>query len=197
MHGRPLQFGTTDSDSIRRQAAIAAALLRRQPLITDEQEYDCDIFAAAGTISGDLAYLESRAKDVGPSRYGDFGRHIDVSIKVHLIQAGEHRSADIKSYNPYFGCDVHVFDWFRSRAILIYTEKHGAYACAFGDVWPPMFKELGWQWVQRGDEVLYRHYQRPTISRLALPSLADLEPIAIEEAAKQGLLPADSPLLKD
>src|SRR5205823_6091628 len=50
----------------------------------------------------------------------------DVSIRVHLIErSGNHKSADIESCNPFFGCDVRFFDWIDHTVVLIDREKNG------------------------------------------------------------------------
>jgi hypothetical protein len=87
----------------------------------DPDGYECEIIGAAISDSGEIAYVESRAKDVGYNRYGANQRHIDVSIRVHLVrQSCQHDSAEIESYNPFFGCDVRYFEWVGPTAVLIY-----------------------------------------------------------------------------
>src|SRR5207249_1546933 len=83
----------------------AARLLGRPVFFVDADGYECEIIGAATSAAGDSAYVESRAKDVGFNRHGANQRQIDVSIRVHLVEkSGGRRSADIESYNPFFGC---------------------------------------------------------------------------------------------
>ena len=121
----------------------AALALGRPISYFDADGYECEIIGATAHASGRIVYVQSRAKDVGPNRYGANQRHIDVSIRVHLVeQAGQQRSAEIESYNPFFGCDVRFLDWVGPTAILIYREKHWTFACRLGDIWPPRFVKI-------------------------------------------------------
>ena len=103
----------------------AARILGRKPSFTDEAGYECELIAAAISASKRLAYVESRARDAGPDLHGEAGRKIDISIRIHLVDAGgANRSVDIESYNPFFGCDVRFFEWVGDTVVLIYREKH-------------------------------------------------------------------------
>ena len=138
----------------------AAKLLDRELRYTDDEGYECEIFSAAVGPNMQIAYVESRAKDVG--------RYIDISIRVHLAKPeGSEESIDIESYNPYFGCDVGLFEWAGDIAVLIYREKHRTYACRFGNAWPPMFVEIEHRWVVRDNQLGYLGYQDLAVSRLS------------------------------
>jgi hypothetical protein len=169
----------------------AAQLLGRPIAFVDPNGYECEIIGAAVNDSGDIAYVESRAKDVGFNRYGANQRHIDISIRVHLVgQSGRRESADIESYNPFFGCDVRFFEWMGRTAILIYREKHWTFACRFGDLWPPRFVKIEDDWVINGSLLGYIGYKEAMVRRLSFPELEGLEPLSAAEAERVGLLPA-------
>lgn len=163
--------------------AEAAARLHRPAFFVDDACYECQILGAAIHPSGgDLAYVESRAKDVGD--------HIDISIQIHWTNAsGTHESVDIQSYNPFFGCDVRFLEWIDDTAILIYREKHWTFACRFGDIWPPRFVKIEHRWIIQNGVVGFIGYQEEMVRLLTFPALDAIEPISIAEAEKWGLLP--------
>jgi hypothetical protein len=156
----------------------------------DPDGYECEIIGAAVSDSGEIAYVESRAKDVGYDRYGANQGHIDITIRVHLVrQSGQHESADIGSYNPFFGCDVRFFEWVGPTAVLIYREKHWTVACRFGDLWPPQFVKIEHAWVINGGILGYIGYKEEAVRCLSFPELEGLEPLPVAEAERAGLLP--------
>jgi hypothetical protein len=199
-HGRanPAKFGWPIRSSAgkppdQKRVGEAAHLLGRPALLVDVEGYECEIIAAAASDTGDIAFVESRAKDIGYNRYGANQRHIDVSIRVNLVEkAGRHRSADIQSYNPFFGCDIRFFEWIDGTAILIYREKHGTFACRFGDIWPPRFVKIEDAWVINGNMLGYVGYKEELVRLLSFPELGVLEPIPTAEASRIGLLPGRS-----
>jgi hypothetical protein len=174
------------------RVAAAARLLGRPVFLVDADGYECEIVGAATSASGDIAFVQSRAKDVGSNRYGANQRHIDVSIRVHLVEpSGRHSSADIESYNPFFGCDVRFFEWIGRIAVLIYREKHWTFACRFGDIWPPRFVKIEDDWFINGSILGYVGYREEVVRRLSFPELDVLEPIPAAEATRSGLLVED------
>ena len=169
----------------------AAALLGRPVFFVDTDGYECEIIGAATNAWGDIAYVESRAKDVGFNQYGANQRHVDISIRVHLTEkSGGHKSADIESYNPFFGCDVRFFDWKDHTVVLVYREKHWTFACRFGDIWPPRFVKIEDDWILNDKVLEYSGYKEDVVCRLSFPQLDVLEPIVMAQAAGLGLLPA-------
>ncbi|QDV41248.1 hypothetical protein Enr13x_10860 [Stieleria neptunia] len=163
---------------------MAAESLNRDPYITDNDGFYCDLLAAAVHPDGHrLAYVEQRAKQDN--------RHIDITIKIHLLGEDEqHRSVDIKSYNPYSGCHVRYFAWWADTAVLIYREKHRTYAAQFGATWPPDFREIADRWLIARTTLAYLN-SNGGVSRLSLPELTDLQPMNINVAREQNLLPPD------
>jgi hypothetical protein len=169
----------------------AADLLGRPVFFVDAEGYEREIIGAAANAAGDVAFVESRAKDVGFNPHGDNQRHIDVSIRVHLVEkSGGDRSVDIETYNPFFGCDVRFFEWIGGTVVLIYREKHSTYACRFGDVWPPRFMKIQDYWIIHGPFLGYLGYKEEMVRRLSFPELDELESMTSAEAARVGLLPA-------
>jgi hypothetical protein len=161
----------------------AAALLGRPASFVDANGYECEIIGAAVNDVGDVSYVESREKDVGGQ--------VDISIKIHLVKKGRpNESADIESYNPFFGCALRFFEWIGAAAVLIYREKHCTFACRLGDVWPPRFVEIEHDWVIDGDILGYVGYKEAIVRRLSFPALDVLDPIPASEAVKVGLFPA-------
>ncbi|HEV2292632.1 MAG TPA: hypothetical protein VGR35_02180 [Tepidisphaeraceae bacterium] len=161
----------------------AARLLGRPVFFVDADGYECEIIGAAVQADGDIAYVESRSKDVSS--------HVDISIRIHLVRkSNRHDSADIESYNPYFGCDVRFFEWIDATAVLIYREKHWTFVCRFGDVWPPRFVKIEDDWVIDGNILSYVGYKEPVVRRLSFPALEGVDPIPVAEAFETDLFPA-------
>jgi hypothetical protein len=168
----------------------AADLLGRPVFFVDTDGYECEIIGAATSSSDDIAYVESRARDAGFHPHGANQREIDISIRVHLIaKSGEHRSADIESYNSFFGCDVRYFEWIHRAAVLIYREKHWTFVCRFGDIWPPRFVKIEDDWVINDNVLAYIGCKEEEIRLLSFPQLDGLEAIPAVQAARLGLLP--------
>jgi len=168
-----------------------ASLMGRQSFFVDDQGYECEIIGAAINPAGSVAYVESRAKEAGVDQFNQ--KHIDISIKVHLDD-GNHRSIDIESYNPYFGCDVRLFEWISESFILIYREKHKTYACRFGDLWPPLFVAIEDRWLLQDSVLLYIRYKENKVRRRTIPELTEIESITADEADQQGILPPEPKL---
>lgn len=172
------------------RVADVARLLGRPVWFVDADGYECELIGAAIGSDGQVAYVESRAKDVGFNRYGANQRHIDITIRVHLVDpAGERRFADIESYNPFFGCDVRFFEWVGPTAVLIYREKHWTFACRLGDVWPAQFVKIEDNWVINGDTLAFIGYKEEAVCRVRFPELEPLQPLSVAEAKQVGLYP--------
>src|SRR5262249_750526 len=147
----------------------------------DTDGYECEIFGAAiNQITGTVAYIESRAQEQEKLFPGFEQKYVDVSIKIHIDNmAGHHKSIDIKSYNPYFGCDLRFFDWIGDSVLLIYQEKHSVIACRFGDIWPPRFVKIEDRWLLKDSVLAYIGYKNSFVQRLSVPELDELESISI------------------
>lgn len=145
----------------------AAEILQRPPSHCDGRGYQIDLLGAAiHPHRNRIAYVESRMKKRWLSPMWK------VSIRVHLwIATGNDRSVDIKSYNPFFGCDIEHFDWMGDNALLIYSEKHNTYACSFGSMWPPRFVQIEPSWKLDSKVLSYMNSQQKLVGRLSLPDL--------------------------
>jgi hypothetical protein len=176
-----------EDETFEREIGDVCRKLRRESSFTDEAGYECEIFAAAISPTNRMAYIESRAKDVGPNRLGWDGREIDVAIRIHLVETdGSDRSVDIESYNPFFGCNVEFFEWLDDTVILIYNEKHWTYAYRFGDIWPPKYMKIERDWAMHHGQLAYVGYKDELVRRLSIRELDELNPISKSEAAELG-----------
>lgn len=163
-----------------------AKLLRREPFFVDSSGYENEIIAASVHPSGNrIVYVESRAKELAQS--------VDIAIKIHLTDSsGHNESVDIESYNPFFGCDVGLLEWFDDElALLIYTEKHWTFAYRLGDCWPPQFAKIEERWMILGATLYYMGYKAESVQRLDVPSLTLLTPLSLEDAESRGCVPPD------
>ena len=100
-----------------------AERLERDPYVTDDSGYDCDILAAAShpTDRSRFTYVEQRS--ISGNRM-----IVDVTISIHLMAATDaHQTVEIESYNPYFGCNVRYLSWHGNNVVLVYREKHHTY----------------------------------------------------------------------
>ncbi len=187
IRNHPRRFGLTlrqcsgeepDLDAV----LSAAQALNRVPYITDRAGYDCDILAAAMHPDGSqFTYIEQRSKPE-PGR-------VDVTIKIHHVtNEDDNRSEDIKSYNPFFGCNVRYLRWHGDSALLVYREKSHTYAATYGRVWPPDFRPLGDRWIINGTSLAYVN-NNGKIKRLSVPELADAGSLSESKAKELNLYP--------
>ena len=165
----------------------AAPILGREPFFVDKRGYECELIGAAVHPSTDrVAYVESRSK----KRW--WSSMADISIKIHLRNSDDsERAVDIKSYNPFFGCDIGFFQWVDDTALLIYAEKHNTYICAIGARWPPQFVEIEDRWIINDGTLGYIGYKQESVKRLSIPDLTPLDSLTTADAEAMGLLPAD------
>jgi hypothetical protein len=168
------------------QIAHAARLLQREPFFNDDVGFECEIIAAA--VHPDekrIVYVESRAKEGN--------QFVDITIKIHYVDAdGQDNAIDIESYNPFFGCDVGLIEWFNDQvAIMVYREKHWTFVYRVGDTWPPGFAKIEDRWQIKDDVLSYMAYKADTVRRLTIPSLTSLSGITLAEAESIGQLPPD------
>jgi hypothetical protein len=147
--------------------SIVADILQRPPSYCDDRGYQNDLLGAAiHPQRNRIAYVESRMK----KRW--WSAMWNASIKIHLwAQSGSDRSVDIRSYNPFFGCDVEYFEWMDDDVLLIYSEKHNTYACSFGSTWPPRFVQIEPSWKLESKVLTYIDSEHNVLGRLSLPDL--------------------------
>lgn len=165
----------------------AARRLGRPAFFVDQDGYECEMFAASVDSSSQrIAYVQSRSKLIRRPLGKDY---VNIRIKVHLTDGERERSADIESYNPFFGCDVRYFCWQNANVLLIYQEKHDTYACRFGDVWPPEFVKIEDSWLIHDSVIHYVGYKATSVQRLGSQTFARLPDLPLDEADALGVLP--------
>ena len=188
----PLKYGWSlracnGKEPDQKQITLAATILSRQPFVKDQEDYECEIIAAA--VHPDqtrIVYIESRSKNIGQGG-------VDIGIKIHYIDRdGRDNSVDIESYNPFFGCDVGLIEWFDDQvAILVYREKHSTYVYRIGDTWPPAYRLIGDSWQIKDRILSYFCRESENVQRLSIPSFSLMSEISVEEAEEVGQLPLD------
>ncbi len=181
--GIPLRFSTSGSPPDAERIAAAAALLKRPVHFVDGEGYEQEIIAASpiGT-KGEVAYVASCAKQVR--------EFVDISIVFVVYDStGREATSEVKSYNPYFGCDVYFLEWFGEVAVLIYREKHDTYIAASTATEPAQYKVIGNEWKIEGQEIGHWKYEEVEVRRLLLPQLTGLEALSEVEARRVGLCP--------
>ncbi len=187
--GASLGFSSgTDPDPERVEAAAKA--LGRSVRFVDDEGYQREVFAAAiNGQTGTVAYFESRVKQVT--------KMTDVHLHVHVRGTdGSEVVWEVKSYNPYFGCNVRFMEWFGETVLTIYREKHRTYVCRFGLDSAPVCKEIGDYWTLNGSVLASRRGKNETaVQRLSIPDLSELPELSQDEAEKAGIFPATASLL--
>ena len=190
-HPNPSKFGWSlracnSQNPDPEQIVLAASLLGRDPFFEDDTGFECEIIAAAVHPNGKrIVYVESRAKEGA--------QFVDIAIKIHYVDGDGHdRAVDIESYNPFFGCDVGLIEWFNDEvALLVYREKHWTFVYRIGDKWPPKFKKIEDRWQIKDTVLSYMEYKKDNVHRLSMPSLDTLLEISTTEADSLGQLPPD------
>lgn len=151
-----------------------------QVLTCNFEGYSHYIFEEDIAINGDdIAWFQSNEED----------QHL-----LRIIQDGHKTEWIPKTYNPIFGCECLLLEWFEGHLLFIYREKHGIYVCAIKDRQINDFYIHGEELAKKGNKLSYETYQNKLenhVRVIELPSLKELEPITKEAAKKLGLLPQD------
>jgi uncharacterized protein (TIGR02996 family) len=165
------------------RAEQVAAALGRPVRYVDAEGYERHIVAAApGPRPGPLAYVECRSQQRED--------YLDIRYRLHVRDGGGQEAAwELKTYNPYFGCDVRFLEWYGDAVLVIYREKRRTYVCRFGPDCPAEYKAIEDYWALDGHHLGYWGYQETRVSRLGVPGLEELPSLSAEEAARWGLLP--------
>lgn len=165
----------------------AAGALAREVSYVDPDGYECELIAGAiaprsvNPKSAEVSWVESRAKALGEM--------VDISIKIHHRSVdGAEREVDIKSYNPFFGCDVCLFRWEKRETLFVYREKHRTYVAKFGETWPPLFVEIEDEWWLIDGVLYFRGWDEGVIKRLKYPTLEPMDDLSIKEAKELGVI---------
>jgi len=168
-----------DPEAVRR----VADMLGRKPRSVDESGYQVEIVSAA--VRGDrraVAYVRSRAKQLPDL--------VDVTFHLVLRELeGKEVAWEIETYNPFFGCDVRLLEWFDERVVIIYREKHHTYVCRLGFDQAVERRRIEDDWIRAGDVVGYRALKESTVRRVHLPDVSELSPLSEEDARMLQLLP--------
>lgn len=179
-----------ESDFTEAVARIAAALGRPARLV-DDAGYDLEITAAAIEDSGAyLAWVECRSRWVG--QFLDIAYHLRVRRELEPVLDWE-----VRTYNPFFGCEVEWMAWWGDRLALLYREKHHPYAVSWAPGQDVARRRVTDQWLVHGDHLIYRSETVDRVERLRLPGLEPLEPWPADEARRRGLLPEDYDVMNE
>jgi hypothetical protein len=96
------------------------------------------------------------------------------------------------TYNPVFGCNCILLEWYKNHLIFIYQEKHDIYICSIKDFVVKHFNFHGEEIERKNDIISYDTYMNKLNDKVRLikiPELEELEAIDKVEAEKEGLLP--------
>ena len=100
---------------------------------------------------------------------------------------GFRRATRIRSYNPFFGCEVGFLEWLTPEtALLIYTEKHRTYAVRVGDRWYPRFVEIEDRWRINDNTLSFIAHRTQTVQLLHLPYLTPQPAISVRASGNHG-----------
>jgi uncharacterized protein (TIGR02996 family) len=173
---------SSDSEPDGGRAEQVAAALGRPVRYVDAEGYERHIVAAApGLRPGALAYVECRSQQRE--------EYLDIRYRLHVRDGGREAAWELKTYNPYFGCDVRFLEWYGGAVLAIYREKHRTYVCRFGPDCPAEYKAVEDDWALDGHHLGYWGYQETRARRLGVPGLEELPSLSAEEAARWELLP--------
>ena len=159
----------------------AAQRLGRAPEIVDAEGFCSTILAAAYSEENDaVVYVESRSRA--------YGARTKVSSRVHLIssQLG-HRSTNLKSTDPTYGCEVYFVNWMGDKVVLVYREKHDTFVSRIGYRWPPYFEAIGPEWKLLGKTLYSKSLKSGYVDRYEIPSLKPLAPLSLLDFKVMGL----------
>ncbi len=152
-------------------ASVCARLGRARDVVKDGQVST----VVAGVIDGErVAWVEQRWRDAG---YEDIDGY-----ELYVDGAGS-RAWEIDTYNPWFGCTVHLMRWYGDDLVVIYSEKHHTIVCVLDRDGAPRMRVVNWRWQVVGDLVLYASEARGLVERIHLPDLAVGAPLPADEAA--------------
>ncbi len=181
--GRSIHYPLSGSDPDPDRISEAARRLGRPIIYRDDDGYEHEIVSATPVgPNGELAYVECASKQLK--------KFVAVNFKFVVREAsGKELESDIKSYNPFFGCDVRFLEWSGNTAILIYKEKHSTYIANGTSKEPARYVAIADQWVISGSEIGYWRYKEHHVRRLQLPELAELEPLSEADAVAKNVCP--------
>ena len=139
---------------------------------------ECEVFEEDIAIQGEnIAWFQTNEYDY----------HL-----LRVIQKNEKFEWIPKTYNPVFGCNCLLIEWYKGHLLFIYQEKHDIYVCSIKNSKVATFCVKGDELARQRDFLAYETFQnrlKNHIRLIELPSLKELEPITKEEAQDRGLFP--------
>lgn len=91
---------------------------RKQEIIDDNGYQSIIVAAASESLGTRLAFVETREKE---SRSG----YWDVTHTLRVIQGDKVLVAwELPTYNPFFGCEIGLLEWYGDDIAVVYREKH-------------------------------------------------------------------------
>lgn len=155
--------------------AGAAAVCARLGRPVDEVEDGATSTVIAGVIDGErIAWVVQHWRDSG---YEDIDGY-----SLHMRRGADERVWEVDTYNPWFGCTVHLMRWYGDELAVVYSEKHHTIACVLGFTGAPRLRVLDYRWQAIGDVLLYAGEARGLVERVRLPDLEICAPLPVEEA---------------
>lgn len=123
------------------------------------------------------------------------GEHVPVVIDLCFAWDGERRAAvEPYTYNPYFGCNVHLARWYGDRFVLVYTEKHKTLLSHFD---PPYQEQrsvgIGGHLIVDGDAVHWLDRGGAMIRGRMLATTAETGAIAVPGATERRMFWLERP----
>jgi|GEM_PF-3476081 len=100
--------------------------LGREQELVDADGYESTIIAAASDTSGaKFAWVETREKETKPGYW-------DVTHTLRAAQDDEVKAKwELPTYNPFFGCEVGLLEWYGDQLVIVYREKHETLLAVF------------------------------------------------------------------
>ena len=108
---------------------------------------------------------------------------------LRVFEGNESFSWEPITYNPVFGCDCHLIEWYEGYLIFVYQEKHDVYICILRDKTVSHFNFHGDQILRNKDLFYFKKFRSDKISCIKIPELIELAQISRELADIQGFLP--------
>lgn len=129
---------------------------------------------AVDAATGRVGWIELRS---APPVHGG----VPVEIDLRFAWRGRlRRVLEPYTYNPYFGCRVHLARWYERRFVLLYTEKHKTLLSHYD---PPYrgqrLIELDHRFVVDGDAVFHLDRHGGVLRGRVLPSMAETLPLSL------------------
>lgn len=158
-----------------REGAISLGTLSSAP-IGHHREV---LGGAEDAATGRVAWVEQRSAP-------PVGEHVPVEIDLRFAWEGRLRAVvEPYTYNPYFGCRVHLARWFGERFVLLYTEKHKTLLSHFDPPYRAQRSvEVDRRLIVDGDAVFHLDTDHGLLRGRVLPSMAETIPLPLPRAGR-------------